>query len=132
MNTKKQLRILIVEDQLTDRTVAIRVLQSMGYTADLAVNGLEALQALHQKHYDVLLTDVQMPQMGGLEVARQICQQWTLKERPCIIAVTSEPMSEVREQCLNVGMDECLSKPINVNELVQALRKCRCCSHCDE
>ncbi len=120
-----KLQILIADDQLIDRTVAMRILQAMGYMVDLAINGLEALQALRQKHYDLLLTDVQMPQMGGLDVARQICQEWTLEERPCMIAVTSEAMPEIREQCLNVGMDECLSKPLDVNQLRQALRKCR-------
>lgn len=132
LNEDLPLQILIAEDQLTDRTVAMRILQSMGYMVDFAVNGLEALQALRQKHYDVLLTDVQMPQMGGLEVARHICQEWTLEERPCMIAVTSEAMPEIREQCLNLGMDECLSKPLDVNQLVQALRKCRFRSLPDE
>ncbi|HBB31392.1 MAG TPA: hybrid sensor histidine kinase/response regulator, partial [Cyanobacteria bacterium UBA9273] len=83
------LRILLAEDQLIDRTVALRILQSLGYQADVAVNGQEALKALHHKHYDLLLTDVQMPQMGGLELMQRICQEWSLDERPCIIAVTS-------------------------------------------
>ena len=125
------MEILIADDGLMDRTVAMRILQQMGYIPDLVVNGLEALEALRQKHYDVLLTDVQMPEMGGLEVARQICQEWTLEERPCIIAVTSEAMPEIREQCLNVGMDECLSKPLDGNQLRQALRKCPFLNFCD-
>lgn len=125
------MEILIADDGLMDRTVAMRILQQMGYIPDLVVNGLEALEALRQKHYDVLLTDVQMPEMGGLEVARQICQEWTLEERPCIIAVTSEAMPEIREQCLNVGMDECLNKPLDGNQLRQALRKCPFLNFCD-
>lgn len=119
------LKILLAEDRPTDCTIALRVLRSLGYQADSVNNGVEALVALRRKHYDVLLTDVQMPQMGGLELARHLCQQWTLEERPCIIAVTSEVMPEIREQCLKVGMDECISKPPKVEELTQALRKCQ-------
>ncbi|MEQ9551088.1 MAG: response regulator [Coleofasciculus sp. G3-WIS-01] len=121
------LRILLAEDQWGDRTVALRVLRSLGYQADVVGNGLEALEALRQNHYDVVLTDVQMPQMGGLAMMRRLCQEWLPEQRPCIIAVTSDEMPQVREECLKAGMNECLSKPLAVDKLVAALRMCQFC-----
>lgn len=121
------LRILLAEDQWGDRTVALRVLRSLGYQADVVGNGLEALEALRQNHYDVVLTDVQMPQMGGLAMMRRLCQEWLPEQRPCIIAVTSDEMPQVREECLKAGMNECLSKPLAVDKLVAALKMCQFC-----
>ncbi|HAG82141.1 MAG TPA: hypothetical protein DCL61_13485 [Cyanobacteria bacterium UBA12227] len=118
------LRILVAEDCSIHQTIALRILRSLGYTADVVNNGVEALEKLRQHHYDVLLTDVKMPEMGGLEVARWICQEWSLEERPCMIAITSEVMPDVREECLKAGMNECVSKPLQINELVQVLRTC--------
>jgi len=96
----------------------------MGYRADLAANGLEVLQALHRQLYDVILMDVQMPEMDGLEATRHIGQEWPPERRPRIIAMTANAMKEDREACLAAGMDDYLSKPIRVDELVNALNQC--------
>lgn len=121
----KGLRILLAEDNLVNQKVALLVLQAIGYQADVAGNGLEVLEALQQQLYDVVLMDVQMPEMGGLEAARQICQRWKPPSRPRIIAMTANAMQGNRELCIHAGMDDYLTKPIQVEELVKALGKCQ-------
>jgi CheY-like chemotaxis protein len=117
------LRILLVEDNAVNQKLALRLLEQMGYRADLAGNGLEAIQAVGRQKYDVVLMDVQMPEMDGLEASRQICARWPRGERPHIIAMTANAMQGDRERCLAAGMDDYVSKPIRVNELVSALGK---------
>jgi CheY-like chemotaxis protein len=116
------LRILLAEDNVVNRA-GLRLLSKMGYRADVAGNGQEVLQALKRQPYDVVLMDVQMPEMDGLEATRRICQQWTPRERPHIIAMTANAMQGDREMCLAAGMDDYLSKPIRVEELVKALSR---------
>ncbi len=96
----------------------------MGYRADVAANGLEAIQAIERQPYDLVLMDVQMPEMDGLEATRQICSRWQSAERPRIIAMTANAMQGDREMCLEAGMDDYLSKPIRVEELVGTLNRC--------
>jgi CheY-like chemotaxis protein len=117
------LRILLAEDHLVNQKVALMMLERMGYRADVAANGLEVLQALHRQPYDVILMDVQMPEMDGLEASRQICWQWQ-KARPHIIAMTANAMRGDREDCIAAGMDDYISKPVQIAELEAALRKC--------
>ncbi|MGW8144358.1 MAG: GAF domain-containing protein [Anaerolineales bacterium] len=117
------LRILLVEDNAVNQKLALRLLEQMGYRADLAGNGLEAIQAVGRQKYDVVLMDVQMPEMDGLEASRRICARWPRGERPHIIAMTANAMQGDRERCLEAGMDDYVSKPIRVNELVAALEK---------
>jgi len=93
----------------------------MGYRADVAGNGLEAIDALQRQRYDVVLMDVQMPEMDGLEAARQIHARWPAERRPHIIAMTANALQGDRERCLAAGMDDYVSKPIRVEELVAAL-----------
>jgi CheY-like chemotaxis protein len=97
----------------------------MGYRADVAGNGLEVLEALRRQPYHVVLMDVQMPEMDGLAATRCICQEWPLSQRPRIIAMTANAMLGDRELCLEAGMDDYISKPIRVEELVSALSKCQ-------
>jgi signal transduction histidine kinase/DNA-binding response OmpR family regulator len=118
------LRILLAEDNLVNQKVALLILQRMGYRADVAGNGLEVLEALHRQSYDVVLMDVQMPEMDGLETSRHICQEWQTDSRPRIIAMTANAMQGDREECINAGMDDYISKPIHKEELEAALRKC--------
>ena len=117
------LRILLAEDNAVNQKLALRLLQQMGYRADVAGNGLEVLDALERQPYDVILMDVQMPEMDGLEASRQINQRWPRAARPWIIAMTANAMPGDREMCLAAGMDDYLTKPIRVGELVAALSR---------
>ena len=125
MGTRHPLRILLAEDNVVNQKLALRLLQRMGYRADVAANGLEALAALRRQSYDVVLMDVQMPEMDGLEATRTICREWPSEQRPRIVAMTANVMKEDREACLAAGMDDYLGKPIRVEELVDALMQCR-------
>jgi GAF domain-containing protein/DNA-binding response OmpR family regulator len=115
------LRILLAEDNVVNQKLALRLLQQMGYRADLASNGIEAVESLQRQAYDVVLMDVQMPEMDGLEASRQITARWQAQERPRIIAMTANAMQGDREMCLAAGMDDYLTKPIRVERLVEAL-----------
>jgi signal transduction histidine kinase/two-component SAPR family response regulator/HPt (histidine-containing phosphotransfer) domain-containing protein len=117
------LRLLLADDNPINQKVGLSVLQKLGYRADLANNGLEVLKALEQKVYDVLFLDVQMPEMDGLETARQICQRWTAQRRPSIIAMTGNALMGDREKCLAAGMDDYISKPVRIGELQAALER---------
>ena len=119
------LRILVVEDNIVNQQLALLLLRKLGYRADVAANGLEALQALERQPYDVVLMDVQMPTMDGLQATRRIHQRWPEGRRPHVIAATASAMQEEREACLAAGMDDYLSKPIRMEELAAALRRCR-------
>ncbi|MFW9264492.1 PAS domain S-box protein [Nostoc sp. CALU 546] len=118
------LRILLAEDTVVNQKVALLMLQKMGYGADVVTNGLEVLKALQKQRYDLVLMDVHMPEMDGLEATRRICQEWEVGFRPHIIAITANAMRGDREVCLAAGMDDYLSKPIQLQELGQALSKC--------
>jgi CheY-like chemotaxis protein len=115
------LRILLAEDNVVNQKLALRLLQQMGYRADLASNGLEAVESVQRQTYDVVLMDVQMPEMDGLEASRKINARWLPQERPRIIAMTANAMQGDRDMCLAAGMDDYLTKPIRVERLVEAL-----------
>ena len=115
------LRILLAEDNLVNRKLALRLLSQMGYDADVATNGIEAIESLKRQSYDVVLMDVQMPEMDGLEATRQIVERWPDGRRPRIVAMTANAMAGDREECLAAGMDDYLTKPIRVDALVHAL-----------
>ena len=117
------LHILLAEDNATNQKLALRILERLGYRADVAANGLEVLEALDRQLYDVVLMDMQMPEMDGLEATRIICQQWADEQRPRIIAMTANAMPGDRELCLAAGMDDYISKPIRVEQLIEALRQ---------
>lgn len=119
------LRILMAEDNVVNQQVGLHLLQRMGYRADVAGNGLEVLEALRRQSYDLVLMDVQMPEMDGLIATTRICQEWSVWERPRIIAMTANAMQGDREMCLEAGMDDYISKPIRVEELTRALSKCQ-------
>jgi CheY-like chemotaxis protein len=125
MGRRLPLRILLAEDNAINQKLALEVLRRLGYPADVAGNGLEAVESLERQWYDVVLMDVQMPEMDGLEATRAICRRWPKKRRPRIIALTANVMEEDRKACLAAGMDDYISKPIRVEELVRALSACR-------
>jgi PAS domain S-box-containing protein len=114
------LRVLVAEDNAVNQRLALLLLEKLGHRADIVGNGREALEALERQRYDVILMDVQMPEMDGLEATRRIHERWG-SERPRIVAVTAGAMSEERDRCLAAGMDDFLSKPIRVEELSAAL-----------
>ncbi len=125
MGKRLPLRILLAEDNVVNQKLAQRLLQRLGYRADVAANGMEAIQALRRQTYDVVLMDVQMPEMDGLEATRAVRQEWPAAKRPRIIALTANVMKEDREACFAAGMDDYLGKPIRVDELISALSKCQ-------
>src|SRR5206468_7290749 len=95
----------------------------LGYRADIANNGLEVVKALEQKTFDIILMDVQMPEMDGLEATRIIVQRWPEPKRPRIIAMTGNALLGDREKCLEAGMDDYISKPVRIIELQSALER---------
>jgi CheY-like chemotaxis protein/HPt (histidine-containing phosphotransfer) domain-containing protein len=99
------------------------VLGKLGYRPDVVSNGSEVLAALENRVYDVLFLDVQMPEMDGLECARQICSRWTRDKRPVVIAMTGNALMGDREKCLAAGMDDYISKPVRIGELQAALER---------
>jgi len=125
LDSSKKFRILLVEDNLTNQKVALRVLQKMGHQADAAANGLEALKARERNLYDLILMDVQMPVMDGLEATRQIRSLEEAFGRPRIpiIAMTAHAVKGDREKCLEAGMDDYLNKPIQPKELADMIAR---------
>lgn len=121
---KPSLNILLAEDNLVNQQVALLMLQQMGYSATVANNGLEVLEALGQRFYDVILMDVQMPEMDGLTAAQQIRQKWEDDCRPMIIAMTASLQQSDYDLCLAAGIDGYISKPIQFEELEMALEQC--------
>jgi CheY-like chemotaxis protein len=118
---KYPMRILIAEDNLINQKLAIHILTKMGYQADLAANGHEAVNAVTAKKYDLILMDVQMPEMDGLEATRFIRDN--MEQQPVIIATTANAMSDDQEICLKAGMDDYLSKPMKLPDIMGVLEK---------
>jgi CheY-like chemotaxis protein/HPt (histidine-containing phosphotransfer) domain-containing protein len=121
--TRLPLRVLLADDNPINQKVGASVLQKLGYRADIAQNGMEVIKALEQKPYDILFLDVQMPEMDGLECARQIAQRWNRDRRPVVIAMTGNALMGDREKCLAAGMDDYISKPVRIAELQSALER---------
>jgi signal transduction histidine kinase/CheY-like chemotaxis protein/HPt (histidine-containing phosphotransfer) domain-containing protein len=119
------LRILLVEDNPINQKVARKLLERLGHMPDIAGNGREAIERLERASYDVILMDVQMPKMDGLEASREICARWPAGQRPRIIAMTAEAMEGDRQKCLAAGMEDYLVKPVTLEQLAAALAKCR-------
>ena len=119
------MRVLVAEDNAVNRQLALALLGKLGYQADVVENGQEAVDALEREAYDVVLMDVQMPELDGLEATRRIRERFGSQDGPTIIAMTANAMEGDREECLAAGMDDYLCKPIRVDELSRALARCR-------
>ncbi len=118
-----RLRLLLAEDNLVNQKVALLMLKKLGIKADVAANGLEVMQALERQTYDVVLMDVQMPEMDGFEAAKAIRERW-MERKPHIIAVTAHALEGDRKRCIEAGMDDYISKPVRLEELIEALGRC--------
>jgi PAS domain S-box-containing protein len=117
-------RILVVEDNAVNQMVAVRLLEKLGYSADIAANGIEALSAVQRISYDLLLMDCQMPEMDGLEATTRLRQRETSGgKRIPIIAMTANAMMGDRENCLAAGMDDYIAKPVRIEELKAKLER---------
>jgi len=115
----KPLNILVAEDNLINQKMILKVLEKLGYHADLANNGKEVIQMLNRQFYDLVLMDVQMPELDGLECTRYIRANY--KRQPVIIAMTANAMVEDREECLRAGMNNYLAKPLKIDALLTML-----------
>jgi CheY-like chemotaxis protein len=117
-----QLRLLLVEDNAVNQKVALAMLRSRGYDADVASDGIEAIHRIELNDYDAVFMDVQMPNMDGLTATREICRRWPTDSRPRIIGMTAHALAGDSEECLNSGMDDYLAKPVTLTKLTEALR----------
>ena len=117
------LRVLVAEDNLVNQKVAVRFLARLGYTATVAGNGREALQALDEEKYDLVLMDMQMPEMDGLTASREIRLRYPVVRQPRIFALTANAVTGDRERCLEAGMDDYLSKPVKLESIEQLILK---------
>ena len=117
------LRILVAEDSDINRKLAIRILERLGYSADFAATGIEALNQLRRARYDLVFMDLQMPEMDGLEAARRIVAEWPPRTRPRIVAMTANALPGDREKCLDAGMDDYIAKPILPDDIRRAIER---------
>lgn len=123
-DTAIQTRVLLAEDNVVNQKVALQMLRRLGFRTDIAANGLEALAALRARRYDIVLLDMQMPEMDGIETARQAVLEFPERSnRPWLIALTANAMESDREACLAAGMDDYLRKPLRIPELKAALER---------
>ncbi len=117
------LEVLLAEDNAVNQKVAVRFLERLGYRADAVANGLEAVSTLERRHYDLVLMDLQMPEMDGFEATRQIRARLPANRQPKIIALTANAMQGDRELCVAAGMDDHISKPVKMHEIAATIRK---------
>ncbi len=117
------LEVLLAEDNPVNQKVALRFLERLGYRADAVANGLEALTAVENRRYDLVLMDLQMPEMDGFEATRQIRARVAADRQPKIVALTANAMQGDRELCVAAGMDDYISKPVKMHEIAAAIRR---------
>jgi CheY-like chemotaxis protein len=120
----------LVEDNIVNQKVAQHLLGRMGYFADVAANGVEAIAALKSQRYDVLLMDLHMPEMDGLEATRIIRRQLPSDRQPVIVAMTAAALLEDQKASIEAGMDAFITKPVRLEQLIDVLRSvCRNGTH---
>lgn len=123
LSTRFPLRILIAEDNLVNQKLTISLLNLMGYKVDSVINGLEAVNILSEKDFDVILMDIQMPEMSGIDATLKIMETHPPSKQPLIIALTANAMAGDREKCLESGMVDYMAKPINIFQLQEMIIK---------
>ncbi len=123
MCSRLPMRILLAEDNEVNRQVALRMLKAFGYQADVAANGIEAIAALHRQPYDLVLMDIQMPEMDGLEATRRIVRDFEPDARPQVVAMSANAMREDLDVAVQAGVDDYVVKPISVVALRRALER---------
>lgn len=119
------LRILLAEDNLVNQKVAIHMLKRIGYHADIVMNGLEVIERLQHHDYDVILMDLQMPKMDGMEATRRIIADFPGHRCPTIIAMTASALEGDKQECLDAGMHDYVTKPVKIEQLAHALSQCQ-------
>ncbi len=115
------LNILLAEDDASNRKVTLLMLKRLGYNADVVASGIEVLNALECRTYDLVLMNIMMPEMDGLEATREIRRRW--HDRPKIIAFTAYILPDGRERCIEAGMDDYLAKPVHLEDLRAVLER---------
>jgi CheY-like chemotaxis protein len=125
LGDRHPLRVLVAEDNGVNQKVALAMLRHLGYRADLAGDGAEAVEAVRRVPYDVVLMDLQMPELDGIGATKQIIAEHPPGRRPRIIALTANAFEEDREQCLAAGMDDYVSKPLKTETLEAALLRAK-------
>ncbi len=115
--------VLVAEDDPPNRKVALLMLRQLGYEVDAVVDGIEALQALEHRHYDIILMNIGMPRMDGITAAKRIRAKWPDADQPIIIAITAYILPDGRDRCLAAGMNDYIIKPVTMNDLAYILRK---------
>lgn len=123
LGERQPLRILIAEDNLLNQKLTISLLNLMGYQVDAVENGREVLEILEEKDYDIILMDVQMPEMDGIEATEKLIETSSIDKQPKVIALTANAMPGDRERCLKAGMVDYMAKPIKLNELQKMIKK---------
>jgi CheY-like chemotaxis protein len=113
----RSLRILLAEDNPINQMMMMKMLNKLGYSADIAANGLEVLKFLETQPYDLILMDIQMPEMDGFQATREIQKRWASEDRPKIIAITAYALEGDQERCLAAGMNDYISKPLRLDKL---------------
>jgi CheY-like chemotaxis protein/nitrogen-specific signal transduction histidine kinase len=119
------LRILLAEDNLVNQKVALHMLKRIGYQADIAIDGLDAIEHLRHQPYDVILMDLQMPKMDGIEATRRILTEFPEHRCPTIIAMTANALEGDKQECLDAGMHDYVTKPVKIEQLARALSQCQ-------
>jgi CheY-like chemotaxis protein len=120
---RKQFRILVADDNEINQKLSLRLLEKLGYMVDVATDGNQALEMAQGKWYDLILMDIQMPVMDGLEAARRILKELPSEEKPIIVAMTANVLTGERERCLEAGMKDFISKPVQLETLKKMIER---------
>ncbi len=123
LGIKRPFRILLAEDNQINQKVIIRMMERINYRLDVAANGVEVVEALKRQFYDIIFMDIQMPEMDGVETTNYVREHFKQQDQPYIIALTANAFSGERERYLSIGMDDYVSKPVQLEDLIEALAK---------